>query len=271
MMRSLVMIKLIQMVSLGSFIVSMAAWGTQAVIAGEGRILATPDYVELEIQVDSRCYAQPGEARKANDKAAKNIVDFLKKKLKQDNYYNKVISLGGYTYPYQSYDQNKIVCPHTFQKSSRITFRTQEIDSFEVLFDEIQTQVYALFSRILPDKIESSATYVTLSTPIPKISDKKRAQLEQDVMNMALGEAKNKLVALFGLKDMYKLKVIQVSEFPMGAVMPTFGMRANSPMSLMGGQAEKSVSVPIQFDQEWISKTLYFTFEFEDLVIDLKK
>lgn len=246
---------------------STSAWAAQAVMSGQGRVLANPDYVELGIQVESKCYATPAAARKANDEAAKQIVDFLNTKTKKDNHYNKVVSLGGYTNPYQTYYQDKILCPNTFQKINNITFRTQEIANFEALFDEIQTKVYQLFTTEPRGMIENAVTYVSLSSPSPNISDEKRAQLEQEAMTMALGDAKAKLTSLLGADKVRNLKIIQVSELPPDRPMLMDRAGGNAPMALMGVRAEKSAPVPIQFDTEWITKTVYFTFGFDDLTV----
>jgi uncharacterized protein YggE len=258
---------LLSLLSLGLFGLSGIAWGAQAVMSGQGRVLASPDYVELGIQVESKCFSTPAEARKANDEAAKKIVDFLNTKIKKDNHYNKVVSLGGYTNAYQQYYQDKILCPNTFQKINNITFRTQEISNFEQLFDEIQSQVYQLFTTEPRGMIESSVTYVTLSSPMANISDEKRAQFEQEAMAMALGDAKAKLMSLFGKDKIQNLKIIQVSELPPERPMPMGSRDNNAPMAMMSARAEKSVPAPIQFDTEWITKTVYFTFSFDDLTV----
>ncbi len=262
---------LLQFLSLGLLSFSTVTMAAQAVMTGQGRVLASPDYVEVVIQVESKCYNKPADARAANDDAARKIVDFLNTKVKKDNHYNKVISLGGYTNPYQMYYQDKILCPNTFQKTNNITFRTQEIDNFEALFDEIQTQVYQLFTTEPRGMIESSVTYVTLSSPMPNLSDERRAQLEQQAMTMALGDAKGKLVALFGADKIQNLKIIQVSEMAPERPMPMYNARDNAPMAMMSARAEKSAPAPVQFDTEWISKMVYFTFGFDDFVIEAKK
>ncbi len=248
--------------------VCSTAFGAEAVIMGQGRVLANPDYVELGIQVESKCYSHPAEARKANDEAARKIVDFLNtkiNKINKENNHNKVISLGGYTSAYQQYYQDKIVCPNTFQKTNNITFRTQEVENFELLFNEIQSQVYALFSAEPRGMMESSITYVTLSSPIPNVSDQKTAELEQQAMSMALDNARSKLKALFGVEKIQNLKLRQVSEWAPEKSIPY----AQAPMAMMSGaRAEKSASAPVQFDREWVSKTLYFTFGFDDLALE---
>jgi uncharacterized protein YggE len=259
--------RFLPIMSLGLLGIANLAFGAQAVMTGQGRVLASPDYVELVIQVESKCYNKPADARKANDEAARKIVDFLNTKIKKDNHYNKVISLGGYTNPYQMYYQDKILCPNTFQKTNNITFRTQEITNFEALFDEIQTQVYQLFSTEPRGMIESSVTYVTLSSPMPNLSDEKRAELEQQAMTMALGDAKGKLMALFGADKIQNLKIIQVSELPPEQPRPMFHAQDNAPMAMMSARAEKSAPAPVQFDTEWITKMVYFTFGFDDLII----
>lgn len=270
-MRTLRLAQSVLLGSLGLLGFCGATFGAQAVMTGQGRVLASPDYVEVVIQVESKCYNTPAEARTANDDAARKIVDFLNSKVKKDNHYSKVISLGGYTNPYQMYHQDKILCPNTFQKTNNITFRTQEIVNFEPLFDEIQSQVYKLFTTQPRGMIESSVTYVTLSSPMPNLSDEKRAQLEQQAMTMALGDAKGKLMALFGLDNIQNLKIIQVSELPPEKPMPLYDAGGHAPMAMMSARAEKSAPAPVQFDTEWITKMVYFTFSFDDFVIESKK
>ena len=264
-------ISFLAMLSLGLLSYFNVAQAAQAIMTGQGRVLANPDYIELGIQVESKCYATPAEARKANDAAARKIVDFLNTKVKQDNHYNKVISLGGYTNPYQMYYQDKILCPNTFQKTNNITFRTQEIANFEALFDDVQNQVYQLFTTEPRGMIESSVTYVTVTSPMANVSDEKRAQFEQEAMTMALGNAKGKLMALFGVDKIQNLKVVQVSEIPPEQPMPMPHMRDNAPMAMMSARAEKAGPAPVQFDNEWINKVVYFTFSFDDFTMESKK
>ncbi len=89
------------------------AHAAEAVIIGEGHLLNAPDYVELSILVDSKCYPTAAEARKINDDASRKIVDFLNTKLQKKDNYNSVTSSGGYTSSYQNYYQDKYLCQIT--------------------------------------------------------------------------------------------------------------------------------------------------------------
>ncbi|MBS0290148.1 MAG: SIMPL domain-containing protein [Proteobacteria bacterium] len=251
---------LVFLLSWPSFVMS-----AQALLMGQGQALSAPDYVEISIVVDSKCYATPDDARKINDKAAKEIVDFLNSKIKQKNEYNTVISTGGYTQPYQTYYQDKYWCQNTFQKQNNIVFRTQDLKNFDALFNEIQNVIYKQFTQNPPTVIESSLSYVTMSEPSGNLSLERRAQLEQKAMALAFIDAKAKLLSLFGKDEIENLKLIDASEVPPEEPVPFYRKR-NAPMALSASM-EKAQAVPIQFEDQNISKIIYFKFTFDDIAI----
>lgn len=238
----------------------------EAIIIGEGHVLSSPDYIELSILIDSKCYATPNQARKVNDEAARKIVDFLNGKIKKKDNYNTVISTGGYTQPYQTYYQDKYFCQDTFQKQNNIIFRTQDLENFESLFDEIQNVVYKQLSRAAPNVIEASISSATMSSPVPGVSQELRATLEQKALNLAYQDATAKLSALLKNNKIQNLKLTKASEIPPTEPMPTFERRA-APMALMaaGGAANKMEQAPVQFDEQNIDKTIFFQFSFDDI------
>lgn len=239
--------------------------GAEALLTGQGQVISSPDYVELNITIDSKCYPSPLDARKINDDAARKIVDFLNTKIKKKDLYNSVVSAGGYTLPYQTYYQDKYLCLNTFQKQNNITFRTQDLAHFETLFDEIQNTVYKQLQPNPPSVIESSISYVTMAAPVPGISTKLRAELEQKAMGLAYTDATEKLSALFG-KKVQNVKVIYASELPPDEPKPLFRQEV-APMALMGARMEKSSAAPVQFEEQTINKIIYFKFNFDDVPI----
>lgn len=247
-------------------LVSTGAMAAEAMLSGQGKVLSEPDYVSLNIQVQSKCYNTPKEAREANDKAARTVVDFLNKHVKEGGYYNKVITDGGYTNPFQVYHRDKILCENTFQKQNTITLRTQKIKEFEALYDDIQKEVYAQFSTQPRGMIESSVTFVTMSSPVPGISKEKHDALERQAMTMALNDAKGKLQALFSQVPVQNIKVIEVSEMPIQPpprpMQKSYGAEASMMMA-----SDEAVRAPVQFDETWIHKQVYFRFTFDDVII----
>ena len=240
-------------------------YSAQASITGEGRVLSAPDYVELSINVQSSCYATPDAAREANDKAASEIVRYLNSKIKDNGFYNKVISEGGYTQTYQTYYRDKILCENTFQKNNNIRIRTQNVEQFSRLFDSIQKEVYKQFQTEPRSMIESSVTFVTLSAPTPRISSERQNKLEKEAMGKALVDAKSKLQGLFDGQVLNNLKIVDVSEYREETPRP-IPMAQGARMMMSAGATEK-VAAPVQFDDQWVVKTMYFRFAFDDVTI----
>jgi uncharacterized protein YggE len=241
-------------------------FSAEAILTGQGQVLSAPDYVELTILVDSKCYGSVDEARKINDTATRKIVDFLNDKLEKKDTYNAVTSYGGYTLPYQTYYQDKYFCQDTFQKQNTIVFRTQNIKQFEGLFEEIQNMVYKQFPRNAPAVVESAISYVTMSNPTPGISTALRTALEQKAIALALHDATAKLSALMGTNKIQNLKISHVSELPPDEIKPFF--REMAPMAMASGRMEKSGnSAPVQFDEQNINKIIYFKFTFDDITL----
>lgn len=241
-------------------------YSAEALIIGEGQVESAPDYVELSIQVQSQCYPTAEDARKINDTAAKKIVDFLNSKIKKKDSYNFVASSGGYTLPFQYYYQNKYLCQNTFQKQNTITLRTQDLAHFEGLFAEIQQTVYQQFSRNAPTVVESSISFVTMSEPLPGISNELRSKLEKNALGVAFKDASAKLAALFENKKIENLKMIYASELPPPEPKPFF-QSSGAPM-MMGARVAKSEEAPpVQFAQQNINKVIYFKFTFDDIVL----
>lgn len=237
----------------------------EAVLSGQAYVLSEPDYVELYITVESKCYPTVIEATQINDESAKNIVDFLNTKLDKKDEYNKVVTNGGYTLPYQTYYQDKFFCQDTFQKTNNIIFRTQKLKGFEKLFNEIQNVVYKQLSHKMPSVVESAISYATISAPNPGISTPKRTELEQKAIRLAFNDAKGKLQSLFDDKKLTNFKLTHVSEFPPNEPRPHPMARA-APMELMSAKGGNGGGdAPVEFDQQAINKTMYFTFTFDDL------
>lgn len=243
------------------------SYAAEAVITGEGKVTSLPDYVELTITVDSLCYPSANDARMVNDEAARKIVDFLNAKIQKKDLYNTVISTGGFTVPYRYYYQDRFLCDNTFQKQNTIVFRTQDLKNFETLFDEIQNTVYQQFPRTPPAVIQSSISYVTMSMPMAGISNTLRSQLEQKALAMAFEDAKAKLAALFGKQKIQSVKVSHLSELPPDdEPKPRYAQEMAMGTAVMSARAApKMDSAPVQFDQQEIQKTIYFTFTFDDV------
>lgn len=233
----------------------------EAMIIGQGKVLAEPDYVELRMHVSSKCYNTPELAAKANDEVTQKIVEFLNDHLEGEGYYNKVISEGGFTQPYQSYQRNRVYCENTFQKNTQITFRTQEIKDFAELFNKIQNKVLKQYSLTPKNIIEAQITHVTLNQPDARISHIKQNELEKAAFKLALTNAKEKLNALFDSK-IDDVTIVNVSELPPKAPSPAPYARSRN-QTLQAHQAEAAVA-PVQFDSEWVNQTLYFTFNFQE-------
>lgn len=254
---------MLKYLSVGLMLLPTLGWTAQAYIMGQGRVLSTPDYVELGIQVQSQCYSTPKEAREANDDAARKIVDFLNEKINGEGYYNKVISEGGFTQAYSTYHREKVLCQNTFQKNTQIRIRTQKMDQFESLFDSIQKEVYKHFETQPRGLVESSVTFVTLSSPNPQISSEHQQKLERDAMGLALNDAKAKLKVMFAEQPITNLKISEVSEIAPEAPRPMPYMKSSPQMMAM--DSAEGGSAPVQFDDQWIHKTVYFRFTFDDL------
>lgn len=238
------------------------SFATQAMLSGQGQVLTEPDYVELNITVHAQCYDTPKAASQASDLAAKKVVDFLNAKNKGDGFYNKVVTQGGYTQPFRSYHRKQEYCKDTFQKQQTITFRTQQLTGFEKMYNEIQAKVNEQFNKTPISAVESEITHVTMSNPIPKISHLKRTELEQKAYGMALENVKAKLEALFKSETLQGVKIVQVSEQPINEPIPVPRAQYSKQMSVNQNMMQESAQAPVQFDQQWLSRTLYFTFEF---------
>ena len=245
-------------------LVPTLSYGAQALIMGEGRVLSTPDYVELGIQVQSRCYSTPKEAREANDEAASKIIAYLNKQIQGEGFYNKVVSEGGYTQPYSTYHRNQVLCENTFQKNNNIRIRTQQVSDFQGLFDGIQKEVYKHFETQPRGLIESAVTFVTMSAPSPQVSTERKNQLERDAMSIALKDAQSKLQIMFAEQPIKNLKITEISELQPHQPPPMPMMRGVQMMSMDASSAE-AAPAPVQFDDQWIHKVVYFRFSFDDV------
>jgi len=257
--------KICSVAALMTSFIPMVLYGAEAVIMGQGQVRSAPDYVELSIMVDSKCYSTPAEARKVNDDASRKIVDFLNTKITKKDAYNSVVTTGGFTSAYQTYYQNKYFCENTFQKQNTIIFRTQEVDKFEELFEEIQSVVYKEIDRYAPSIIQTSISFAVMSSPIPGISNEQRTELEKQAIGLAFKDAKAKLTALFGNTKVLNLKLVSATESTYShAPIPRYqrSPMASAAMAEMGGS-----QAPVQFDEQEISKSITFKFTFDDLQI----
>ncbi len=248
-----------------SMMMASSALAGEALISGQGQVLSDPDFVTLSINVSSVCYNSPEEARTANDNAARKIVDYLNTTLDSKDFYNRVVATGGYTSGYQSYRNNQVYCKNTYQKNHRITYRTQKVEGFEATFDAIQKKVFAEFESTPKNYIEKQVTSVSMSNPNPGVSHIRRHQLESKALNLALKDAKGKLLAMFEPGQIKNLEIEEISELRPDSPTP-FRQYSGAPKAMaMRASADEAAPAPIQFDEQWVRKVMYFRFSFDDV------
>jgi uncharacterized protein YggE len=231
-------------------------WASEVLLTGVGRVLSRPDYVEMTLQVQSLCYDTPEQAMQSSDKVASKLVAFLNQNINRNDYYNQVVSAGGFTGPYQDYSQNK-VCQNTFQKNHQITFRTKRVADFDKLFNLIQNEISQHFSQQPKSSIESAQTFVNLGLPQPLVSHEKRRTYEKEALSLAMADAQEKLESMPFSKPFRNLRILEVSEVNQAPGPMPFASKAL--LQTGGGGA------PVQFEDIWIEKNLFVRYSFDDV------
>ena len=242
-------------------------FAAEALIVGKSEVKAEPDQVQLVIHIASECYPSPKAATEAADKATKEIFDFVKHTIKKSAE-TEITSHGGYTQPFSKYINegrgSKQVCVNTFQKRTSITILSDDIEHFQEQFNAIQVFAYKKFSKGSANKLDA-LTYVNMSQPQAILSFTKHMELIEQASNVALTNAKQKLIKMLMPKKAQNLRIIYISETPpqLGPVVTTqhsdYAPRAKSAM------LAEAATVPIQFAKQKISQTIYVKFSFDDL------
>ncbi len=166
-------------------------------LVGEGRLPHKADFVELQIEVHSQCYARPIDAVNATDAAVAKIMGMLSDQLDANNSKDDVFSRGGYTAPYSRYDSksDRTFCEGTFQKSSTVIMKTSKVDSFAKDFAELQNIVFTTMSGPADPKLEQGVTVASVGTPTPQLYFETRERLEREALADALENARAKFEA----------------------------------------------------------------------------
>lgn len=226
---------------------------------GEGRLSHAAEFVELDIQVTSECYATPLEAAKATDAAVARIMTLLEAKIDASNDKDGVFSHGGYTAPFSRYDSStgRHTCVGTFQKTSSVVLKTSKLDSFAQDFSEIQGIVFETMREPQEGEPERGVTFASTGTPQPQLYYETRERLEREALADALVNARDKFeaTAAAACKDP-KFRVHRFVEL---------SADGGRPIAYGGAPHRGAEGGAVGFDAIWINKVLdvFFVIESE--------
>jgi hypothetical protein len=228
---------------------------------GVGQVRVKADYVKLLFTIRSLCYESPLEAQIATDKTVSEVSKYLHSLQEPSDKYFQILIDGGFTTAYSRWEQNKEICRNSFQKNTHVTLHIKVSDDFSRNFTDIQSKVLKNFYDISEWGTANKAqTYVSLSTPEPRIARTHRLKKEQMARNLALLDAQANAKATIKSCAPRPFKIISVKEI----ITPNY--INNNYLQARALPAESKMTIeaaPVRFDDIIISKELVVTFELQ--------
>jgi len=138
-----------------------------ATFVGHGMSIRDPEFITVEISVDSECYATPSDAMRANNKTTTEIQAFLKDLL-IDNNIDTVRIQGGVTSPSTRTvyvdNQSKSLCPGKFDQRTSVSFKTAHVKAFSETFARIQEKVLSGYTQA-SESDGAARTFASIGRP----------------------------------------------------------------------------------------------------------
>lgn len=234
----------------------------KAEFVGLGEIKSSPDFIEVNFNVQSECYESPQEAQRATDEVVKRVDAYLNSLKKDGDEHFKILVNGGYTSSFSRWHKDRELCRNTFQKSTDISLRLGAEDNFDKIFSDLQSYTLKNFEHpFVSDFIDSPRTFVRINNPLPQLTQEHRLNLEHEALNLALVDAKARFRATLKSCTSHPWKVLEIKEDDGGEgyVAPrSFHYAAKA-----AGFAAESSPAPVRFDDLKVEKRLRVSFSFE--------
>lgn len=161
--------------------------------SGSATVKNAPEFIVVDLTVKSECYGDPVMAMESNNKTATEVQELLKAHLMGGSEIDTILTSGGTTSPFSRSiyleGERRTECEDTFQQTTEITFKTEDIEGFSKKFAMIQAQVLKTFERAQAD--ENARTFVSIGTPYARVCEDTRKQMAKDALGLATKDAIN--------------------------------------------------------------------------------
>jgi hypothetical protein len=256
-MKSLTM----KTITMGSLLLASSGFAGKASFTGQGHISNPPQYVEVKVQINSKCFNDINEAREATNHAATRVLDLFRTITDPTNPRDSAHTNGGTT----SYSQGHyksgtrtMICVNTFSKTAGVTLLTTNLLGFEQNFEAIEDLVYGELSGSTGD-LDVPVTTVTISSPVAHVFSETVESLSIQALSLAMVNAKEKFKILMdsgcGVRS-YQIESANEPDPSRNLPNPYSGTRG-IPRGSGGGNA------PVMFGDVWITKALDVGFDFQ--------
>lgn len=236
------------------------AYAGQITLVGHGEVFSPPDRVSFQVSISAQCYPTAKEASQAADQLASELFTALTQLFPKKENTQEVTTQGGYTQPfYATQVGQNTYCQNTFQKDTQIMIKTDQIDKFESLFNQVQDLVYAKYSVNQINPVTKARAFTQMSQPYASLSTEKQQDLEKEALKKALHNAQEKAKEILADLNITQFSPAEISEIGIQTPIPMMKrMPMREGMSLMAA----SVEAPVSFGDSTLSKELTVIFEY---------
>lgn len=174
----------------------------RATITGNASITDKPDYVEISVSVDSKCYATMDALNSAHDAYVAKLQNRFLGYFDTTNDFNKVSVNAGWASPYshtiyhRDGTNDEKVCQNTYQKHTSITIKSSDLAGFSELLSWIYGDVSEVFTNASGDE-RTPSTLTTISSPSSKICEATRTAWRNKALASAREDAQAQFKAEF--------------------------------------------------------------------------
>lgn len=174
----------------------------RATITGNASITDKPDYVEISVSVDSKCFATLDALNSAHDGYVAELQNRFSGYFDTTNDFNKVSVNAGWASPYSHViyhrdgTDNEKVCQNTYQKHTSITIKSSDLAGFSELLAWIYGDVSEVFTNASGDE-RTPSTLTTISSPSSKICETTRTAWRNKALKSAREDAQEQFKAEF--------------------------------------------------------------------------
>lgn len=240
-----------------------------AVFTGTGTVSTAPEFVTVQITVQSQCWKTSDEARLSNDEVVHKIQGILKGFKKGSD---ELKTAGGRTsqfYPPTYGDLAKAMdaaCSNTFQKTTTLTFKTFDVAGFSKALTDIQNAVLPEGEQGAEDVV-GPTTFVTIDSPWTGISKETRAAMVEQATELARANAEVMFWAAFKSLSPRKVRIIKATDGSSGSSSYDRGgyELAAPAAAYAGSRSKKGPVVETSFEDISVTRNLIVTFGFDEI------
>jgi hypothetical protein len=229
-------------------VLTVNAWAGRTTVRGISNIGQSPDYLELELNLKSNCYATAEASNKAIDELADKLIAEIESHTQSDPD-NIILKSAGISErkdvfkqeydPKLERDISVEVCKDGWFGSRKIVAKFSDVS----LFEQMNPSLLAIMDTLVNDKLEAK-----IKKPIPRLLPETIRSMEDQALEEALVVASRKMQIMKRVCQLQNVQITDIGEA--GGVARSYRDPVNSAPS------------SINFEDQYVHIGFRITFEF---------